>query len=55
MFKIFIFSGSGSYSPQPNVTNTTKNIGPTLENALLRAPLLQLQAGKTQAAINRYR
>ncbi|KAK0159729.1 hypothetical protein PV327_010814 [Microctonus hyperodae] len=48
-------NGSGSYSPQPNVTNTTKNIGPTLENALLRAPLLQLQAGKTQAAINRYR
>ncbi|KAL6449285.1 hypothetical protein ACFW04_000725 [Cataglyphis niger] len=34
---------------------TTKHVGPILETALQRAPILYIQAGNIQAAINRYR
>ncbi|XP_043275084.1 tetratricopeptide repeat protein 7B isoform X2 [Venturia canescens] len=52
--KIAMQSQNGSYSPQPS-NNSTKHVGPILETALQRAPLLHIQSGNTQAAINRYR
>ncbi|XP_034253194.1 tetratricopeptide repeat protein 7B [Thrips palmi] len=44
---------SGSHSPQP--PNPQKQIGPILENAIQRSPLLYIKVGKTQQAVNRYR
>lgn len=43
----------GSYSPQP--PNPERQIGPVLETALQRAPILHIHAGKLQAAVTRYR
>jgi hypothetical protein len=44
---------AGSYSPQP--PNPEHQIGPVLETALQRAPILYIQAGKLQSAVTRYR
>ena len=44
---------AGSYSPQP--PNPERQIGPVLETALQRAPILYIQAGKLQSAVTRYR
>ncbi|XP_068086272.1 tetratricopeptide repeat protein 7B isoform X2 [Anabrus simplex] len=46
-------TSTGSYSPQP--PNPEQQIGPILETALQRAPILYIQAGKLQNAVNRYR
>ncbi|XP_049781839.1 tetratricopeptide repeat protein 7B-like isoform X2 [Schistocerca cancellata] len=46
-------STPGSYSPQP--PNPAKHIGPILETALQRAPILYMQTGKLQSAVSRYR
>lgn len=43
----------GSYSPQP--PNPQRHIGPVLETALQRAPILHIQAGRLQSAVDRYR
>ncbi|XP_043249151.1 tetratricopeptide repeat protein 7B [Colletes gigas] len=45
---------NGTYSSQSSYC-TTKHIGPILETALQRAPILYIQTGNIQAAINRYR
>ncbi|XP_034940307.1 tetratricopeptide repeat protein 7B [Chelonus insularis] len=45
---------NGGYSPQPSI-NVAKNIGPILETALLRGPLLLLQSGNIEGSVNRYR
>ncbi|GAB1861018.1 Tetratricopeptide repeat protein 7B [Camponotus japonicus] len=47
-------NNTGTYSSQSPVS-TTKHIGPILETALQRAPVLYVQTGNIQAAINRYR
>ncbi|KMQ92858.1 tetratricopeptide repeat protein 7b [Lasius niger] len=47
-------NNTGTYSTQSPVC-TTKHIGPILETALQRAPILYIQTGNIQAAINRYR
>ncbi|XP_014219287.1 tetratricopeptide repeat protein 7B [Copidosoma floridanum] len=44
----------GSSSPQSSI-HSTKHMGPILETALQRAPLIHLQAGNIQAAIECYR
>ncbi|GFG28700.1 hypothetical protein Cfor_05984 [Coptotermes formosanus] len=44
---------TGSYSPQP--PNPERRVGPVLEIALQRAPILHIQAGKLQSAVSRYR
>lgn len=44
----------GSYSPQPP-PSSTKSVGPILETALQRAPIIHIQAGNIHAAIHRYR
>jgi hypothetical protein len=44
---------TGSYSPQP--PNPERQIGPILETALQRAPILHIRAGKLQSAVTRYR
>ncbi|XP_008208439.1 tetratricopeptide repeat protein 7B isoform X1 [Nasonia vitripennis] len=44
----------GSSSPQTSV-HSTKHMGPILETAMQRAPLIHLQAGNIQAAIECYR
>lgn len=44
----------GTYSAQSPIC-TTKHIGPILETALQRAPILYIQTGNIQAAVNRYR
>ncbi|XP_021924008.1 tetratricopeptide repeat protein 7B isoform X2 [Zootermopsis nevadensis] len=46
-------TNAGSYSPQP--PNPERQIGPVLETALQRAPILHIQAGKLQSAVTRYR
>lgn len=43
----------GSHSPQPMAT--VRPMGPILETALQRAPLLHILAGRLPAAVNRYR
>ncbi|KAJ9596857.1 hypothetical protein L9F63_012113, partial [Diploptera punctata] len=48
-----INTSTGSYSPQP--PNPERQIGPVLETALQRAPILYIQAGKLQSAVTRYR
>ncbi|XP_076163530.1 tetratricopeptide repeat domain 7 isoform X1 [Ptiloglossa arizonensis] len=45
---------NGTYSSQSSYCST-KHIGPILETALQRAPILYIQTGNIQAAINRYR
>jgi hypothetical protein len=44
----------GSSSPQ-SVTHSPKHMGPILETAIQRAPLIHLQAGNIQAAVDYYR
>ncbi|KAG8035973.1 hypothetical protein G9C98_003100 [Cotesia typhae] len=44
---------NGGYSPQPPITS--KTMGPILETALLRAPLMHLQSGNIERSINRWR
>ncbi|XP_011708112.1 PREDICTED: tetratricopeptide repeat protein 7B isoform X5 [Wasmannia auropunctata] len=46
-------SNTGTYSTPTPVS--TKQIGPILETALQRAPILYVQTGNIQAAVNRYR
>ncbi|PSN31945.1 Tetratricopeptide repeat protein 7B [Blattella germanica] len=46
-------TSTGSYSPQP--PNPEHQIGPVLETALQRAPILYIQAGKLQCSVTRYR
>ncbi|GLH01190.1 Tetratricopeptide repeat protein 7B [Gryllus bimaculatus] len=46
-------TNTGSYSPQP--PNPERHIGPILETALQRAPILHIHGGKLQSAVNRYR
>ncbi|XP_073996401.1 tetratricopeptide repeat domain 7 [Rhodnius prolixus] len=48
-----INTGTGSHSPQP--MNQTHHMGPILETALQRAPLLHILAGRLPAAVSRYR
>lgn len=50
-FNISYFTGTYS-TPSPV---STKHIGPILETALQRAPILYIQTGNIQAAVNRYR
>ncbi|XP_066581343.1 tetratricopeptide repeat protein 7B [Prorops nasuta] len=47
-------SNIGSYASQSPVCSS-KEIGPILETALQRAPLLYLQMGSIEGAVNRYR
>ncbi|XP_014479485.1 PREDICTED: tetratricopeptide repeat protein 7B isoform X3 [Dinoponera quadriceps] len=47
-------NNTGTYSTQSPVC-TTKHIGPILETALQRAPILYIQTGNIQAAVHRYR
>ncbi|KAG7205179.1 hypothetical protein KM043_018269 [Ampulex compressa] len=47
-------NSTGTYSSQSSCCST-KHIGPILETALQRAPILYIQTGNVQAAINRYR
>ncbi|XP_020283991.1 tetratricopeptide repeat protein 7B isoform X2 [Pseudomyrmex gracilis] len=49
-----INTNSTGTNPQPPVC-TAKHIGPILETALQRAPILYIQMGNIQAAVNRYR
>lgn len=49
-----MFRHSGSSSPQ-SLVPSTKHMGPILETAIQRAPLIHLQAGNVQAAIDCYR
>ncbi|XP_076296118.1 LOW QUALITY PROTEIN: tetratricopeptide repeat domain 7 [Lasioglossum baleicum] len=49
-----IISSTGTYTSHSSY-GTTKHIGPILETALQRAPVLYVQTGNIQAAINRYR
>ncbi|KAG8235328.1 hypothetical protein J437_LFUL003611 [Ladona fulva] len=44
----------GSHSPQPPL-HPEHQIGPILETALQRAPILYIREGKLQSAVNRYR
>ncbi|XP_018370800.1 PREDICTED: tetratricopeptide repeat protein 7B isoform X6 [Trachymyrmex cornetzi] len=46
-------NNTGTYSTSTPVS--TKHIGPILETALQRAPILYIQTGNIQAAVNRYR
>ncbi|XP_071440468.1 tetratricopeptide repeat protein 7B [Hetaerina americana] len=46
--------GGGSHSPQPPL-HPERHIGPILETALQRAPILYIREGKLQSAVNRYR
>ncbi|XP_018057032.1 PREDICTED: tetratricopeptide repeat protein 7B isoform X4 [Atta colombica] len=46
-------NNTGTYSTPTPVS--TKHIGPILETALQRAPILYIQIGNIQAAVNRYR
>ncbi|XP_076663255.1 tetratricopeptide repeat domain 7 isoform X2 [Andrena cerasifolii] len=48
-------SNTGTYSSSQTSFCSTKHIGPILETALQRAPILYVQTGNVQAAINRYR
>lgn len=43
----------GSHSPQP--VNPVSHMGPILETALQRAPLLYIQSGKLASGVARYR
>ncbi|XP_046670880.1 LOW QUALITY PROTEIN: tetratricopeptide repeat protein 7B-like [Homalodisca vitripennis] len=43
----------GSHSPQPQ--DSTRTMGPILETAIQRAPLLYIQTGKIPQAVTRYR
>lgn len=52
--KIAMQQQNGTYSAQSPIC-TTKHIGPILETALQRAPILYIQTGNIQAAVNRYR
>ncbi|XP_078050609.1 tetratricopeptide repeat domain 7 [Augochlora pura] len=47
-------NNTGTYSSH-STYGSTKHIGPILETALQRAPVLYVQTGNIQAAINRYR
>nr|CAD7406233.1 unnamed protein product [Timema cristinae] len=47
------YTNTGSYSPQP--PHPERHIGPVLETALQRAPILYIQGGKLQSAVARYR
>ncbi|RZF46936.1 hypothetical protein LSTR_LSTR011767 [Laodelphax striatellus] len=47
-------SSTGSHSPQPMNTGT-RHMGPILETAIQRAPLLHVQAGRLPQAVARYR
>nr|CAD7587033.1 unnamed protein product [Timema genevievae] len=47
------YTNTGSYSPQP--PHPERQIGPVLETALQRAPILYIQGGKLQSAVARYR
>ena len=47
-------NNAGTYSSQSSYCST-KHIGPILETALQRAPILYIQTGNIQGAINRYR
>ncbi|OAD59814.1 Tetratricopeptide repeat protein 7B [Eufriesea mexicana] len=47
-------NNAGTYSSQSSFCST-KHIGPILETALQRAPILYIQTGNIQGAINRYR
>ncbi|XP_011708113.1 PREDICTED: tetratricopeptide repeat protein 7B isoform X6 [Wasmannia auropunctata] len=51
--KIAMQQQNGTYSTPTPVS--TKQIGPILETALQRAPILYVQTGNIQAAVNRYR
>lgn len=51
---VIIFVATASSSPQTSV-HSTKHMGPILETAMQRAPLIHLQAGNIQAAIECYR
>ncbi|XP_054272006.1 tetratricopeptide repeat protein 7B isoform X2 [Macrosteles quadrilineatus] len=44
---------AGSHSPQPQ--DSTRTMGPILETAIQRAPLLYIQTGKIPLAVTRYR
>ncbi|XP_054001797.1 tetratricopeptide repeat protein 7B [Hylaeus anthracinus] len=46
---------NGTYSSSQSSYVPTKHVGPILETALQRAPILYIQTGNIQAAINRYR
>ncbi|XP_071628890.1 tetratricopeptide repeat protein 7B isoform X3 [Temnothorax longispinosus] len=46
-------NNTGTYSTPTPVS--TKHIGPILETVLQRAPILYIQTGNVQAAVNRYR
>ncbi|XP_011061179.1 PREDICTED: tetratricopeptide repeat protein 7B isoform X4 [Acromyrmex echinatior] len=46
-------NNTGTYSTPTPIS--TKHIGPILETALQRAPILYIQTGNIQAAVNRYR
>lgn len=46
-------TGTGSHSPQP--VNPVSHMGPILETALQRAPLLYIQSGKLASGVARYR
>ncbi|CAB0019312.1 unnamed protein product [Nesidiocoris tenuis] len=47
------YAVKGTYSPQPTVPSI--HMGPILETALQRAPLLHILGGRLPAAVNRYR
>ena len=47
-------NNSGIHTTQPSVIET-KYVGPILETALYRAPLLEIQNKNIQSAVNRYR
>lgn len=53
MYSKLMFLHLGTYSTPSPVS--TKHIGPILETALQRAPILYIQTGNIQAAVNRYR
>ncbi|XP_014242615.1 tetratricopeptide repeat protein 7B isoform X2 [Cimex lectularius] len=46
-------TGTGSHSPQP--VSPSYHMGPILETALQRAPLLHILGGRLSAAVSRYR
>ncbi|EZA53912.1 tetratricopeptide repeat protein 7B isoform X2 [Ooceraea biroi] len=50
-----IGTGTGTGTASTSSVCSTKHIGPILETALQRAPILHIQTGNIQAAINRYR
>ncbi|XP_018399048.1 PREDICTED: tetratricopeptide repeat protein 7B isoform X3 [Cyphomyrmex costatus] len=48
-------NNTGTYSTTTPTPVSAKYIGPILETALQRAPILYIQTGNIQAAVNRYR